>query len=158
MSLRAHQLLSGGLIRPWTVKSGSTLAIGDRVIFDTSDDVVDKAGNDSDLAFGIVCAIGGSSPGLSNAGGAAPTSVTGNAAGTVKVDVLLDGHAVIPVTVTTAATRGKKAVWDGTGYTDAPTNGGGTVLHSPVGVFLQSGVTGDKVGLMVQAGRSVSAT
>lgn len=65
-----------------------------------------------------------------------------------KVRVILDG-AVVPVVVGTGgATRGALAKSVADGMTDATAVAAGTTLmHSP-GIFLESGVAGDQVGLI----------
>jgi hypothetical protein len=72
--------------------------------------------------------------------------------GKIEANVILDGTAIIPVVVATSltATRGKLAI-GGTGatYSDAPTLGGGTTLRAVKGRFLQSGIAGDKVALLI---------
>ncbi len=64
--------------------------------------------------------------------------------------VVLYGHAIVPVIVGTGgATRGKDAITAADGFTDAPTNGTGTVSNAIKGKFMQSGVAGDEVGLLI---------
>jgi len=67
---------------------------------------------------------------------------------------------VIRVTVGTGgATRGKKAVFSGSfdGMTDAPAQAaGGATENNIYGVFMQTGVVGDTIGMMQAIGNRVS--
>jgi hypothetical protein len=75
------------------------------------------------------------------------------------ISIALNGYAIIPVKVGTGgATRGKQAITVADGYTDAANNGGGTTSQIIKGRFMQSGVVGDLVGLLIGGNdRSVSA-
>lgn len=71
--------------------------------------------------------------------------------------LLLTGCAVMPVKVGTGgATRGAYAAMAADGMTDQALGGGTTARHI-FGTFTQSGVAGDKVGLMVQGFSGVSS-
>lgn len=142
MATRALQDLKNALVKRYVITNGTTLAVGDRVIFGANDTTVDKAGANSDLAFGTVVAGG-----------------VGNAGGTVFADVVLDSHIIVPMKVGTGgATRGKKQKFATDGVTDADTNGGGTLPHGVVGIAMQTGVVGDLIGVMPANGRYVAAT
>lgn len=85
------------------------------------------------------------------------------AAGHVQCDVVLNGTAIIPVLVADngTATRGKLAVGQSSahpGYTNAATLVAGATLQLIQGRFMQSGVAGDQVGLMIGGVNSFGAT
>jgi hypothetical protein len=142
MSLRANQDLSRALIKSYTIKNASVILVGSRIKFGASDTEADLGGANDDLTFGTAL----------NAG-------TGNATGTVFVDVALDVPQIIAMTVGTGgSTRGTKQVAVANGVTDVVANGGGTVAHTIVGVAMQTGVLGDLIGVMPLNHRSVAAT
>lgn len=130
MATRALINLDHADIKTFIVKSGTTTLYGKAVKHDASDDSVDNAGANEDLAIGI-----------------ALDSVVGD--GVKKVQVaLLSGAGVLPCLVGTGgATRGKFAVLAADGATDAAASGV-TNARPCIGKFLQSGVAGDIVGLM----------
>ena len=71
--------------------------------------------------------------------------------------VLLAGACIVPVKVGTGgATRGQHAVAVSNGFTDI-TPGGGTVAKYTNGVFMQTGVAGDFVGMIPLAVPTVTA-
>jgi len=75
------------------------------------------------------------------------TSVTGNASGTSRVEVmLLDGGTIRAKVSSGGATRGEYAIC-GSGGFENQTIGGGTTVKYIVGQFLESGVSGDFVEL-----------
>lgn len=83
---------------------------------------------------------------------------TGDGAAGEPVSVALFVTTVVPVTVGTGgATAGKFAVNVADGFTDTATLGGGTVAKNIVGLFLESGVKGDEVGLGLLTFTGVSA-
>jgi len=143
MAARANQDLKNALIKRYAVKSGTTLAVGNRVRFGASDIEVDlTSGANDDTTFGTALEAG-----------------VGNAAGSVLVDVVLDGHQIVAMLVGTGgSTRGLKQIAAANGVTDAPTNGGGTVSHPIIGVAMQTGVVGDLIGVMTVNSRSVAAS
>jgi hypothetical protein len=122
------QLTGNALVLQYTTAAGGC-TIGEAVVF-ASDTTVQDAGAATDLAVGI----------------AASTTVAG-----VLVDVYMLGYSVIPVTAGTGgATRGTKAVLVADGFTDAAAHDSdGLVNTSVYGVFLQSGVATDRVGLLL---------
>lgn len=109
---------------------GTSVTEGEAVVL-TTDTTIDDAGGASDLAIGIAQA-------------------TSSTAGAI-VDVVMFGNAVVPVTVGTGgATRGTKAKLVADGFTDATThNSDGTGNESTYGIFIQSGVATNKVGLLL---------
>lgn len=121
------QLTENALVMQYTASAGCT--IGEAVVF-ASDTTVQDAGAATDLAIGV----------------AVTTATVGNA-----VDVYMFGHAVVPCVVGTGdATRGTKAVLVADGLTDAAAHDSdGLVNASVYGVFIQSGVAGDTVGLLL---------
>jgi hypothetical protein len=142
MATRANQDLKNALIKRYSVKNGVTLAVGNRVRFGTSDSEVDlTSGAADDTQIGTAIEAG-----------------VGNAAGSVLVDVVLDGVVIVAMTVGTGgSTRGVKQLNAANGVTDAPANGGGTTSRAIVGIAMQTGVVGDLIGVMPLNHRSVSA-
>mgnify|MGYP001580825832 CR=1 FL=1 len=136
---RARQKLSTSL--RYTFESGhATLAVaaGAVVKFGADDDTLVIASAGDPLAIGIVEI-------------AQPTA-------TRPVIVLLFGTGIVPVTVGTGgATRGANAITVADGFTNAATHGGGTTAQITYGKFLQTGVAGDIVGLLMQYSTGVSA-
>jgi hypothetical protein len=115
-------------IMRFTVASGQTATKGKPVLLSGSDDEIDDAGADSDLAVGI----------------ALETKAAGK-----ECDVYLFGP-VVPVLVGTGgATRGTKAVIVADGFTNAPAhNSDGTGNQAVYGIFMQTGAAGDLVGMI----------
>lgn len=76
-----------------------------------------------------------------------------------KGDIILYGHAIVPVLVGTGgATRGVNATTVADGFTNAAANGGGTTSQIIKGQFTESGVAGDIVGMVIGVNpRSVKA-
>lgn len=114
-------------IRTFTVAAASTVTAGWAVKFGaTADTVLNQA------------AIGDECPGI---------ALTSGTAGQ-QVDVCFPGP-IIPVTVGTGgATQGARAKWVANGYTNVTAIGGGTVKLTSPGIFMQTGVAGDSVGLL----------
>ncbi len=128
MAVRAHRHLQNALIRSFKVAASTDVTLGKRVKFASADDEVSN------------CAAGENGIGVAYE--------TENDDGD-RVQVVLDGHAIVPVLVGTGgATRGAFAVAVSDGWTDQTLGGGTTVKHVG-GKFLQSGVAGDYVGMMV---------
>lgn len=142
MAVRANQDLKNSLIKRYSVKNASTIAVGQRVRFGTADTEVDlTSGVGDDTCFGTALEAG-----------------VGNALGSVLIDVVLDNPQIIAMLVGTGgSTRGVKQLLAANGVTDAPVNGTGTVSRPIVGVAMQSGVVGDLIGVMPLNHRSVSA-
>lgn len=127
MTVRAHDLSDMALKMTFTVAAAQSTTKGLGVIF---------SGADTDIAT-----VGAN-------GKAFAIALETKAAGE-KCECALLGHAVIPVKVGTGgATRGEFAVAAADGLIDQ-TLGGGTTVKYIEGVFLQTGVVGDTVGLLV---------
>lgn len=142
MATRANADLKNALIKRYAVKSGVTIAVGNRIRFGATDIEVDlTSGAADDTQIGTALEAG-----------------VGNAGGTVLIDVVLDGVLIVAMTVGTGgSTRGAKQINAANGVTDAPANGGGTTSRSIVGIAMQTGVVGDLIGVMPLNHRSVSA-
>jgi hypothetical protein len=127
MATRAHQQMDNALIRAYQV--GTAVTRGKLVKLVTDDDHVTDA-SAAEQGIGI----------------ALETSTTADA----RVQVaMLAGAAIVPVLVGTGgATRGAYAAAVANGFTNQST-GGGTVAKHIAGVFTQTGVAGDYVGLLV---------
>ena len=142
MAVRANQDLKNALVKTYTAKNGVVFAVGSRVKFGATDTEADLGGAGDDLTFGTALNV-----------------CTGNAAGSVIVEVALDVPQIIAMIVGVGgSTRGTKQIAVATGVTDAMANGGGTVAHPLVGIAMQTGVAGDLIGVMPVAGRFVAAT
>lgn len=128
--IRPHERLDKALIMTFSDAAQPTFATrGAPVKFNGSDTLLAACSANDPLMIGYVYA----------------TSVTPR-----DVSVVMLGSAVMPVTVGTGgATRGVHAVVVADGYTDAATASGGTVAQYIAGKFLQTGVAGDVVGLMI---------
>jgi hypothetical protein len=75
-----------------------------------------------------------------------------------RVNLLLFGLVIVEMTIGTGgATRGKLQWTVADGITDAPGNGGGTSSVIVLGRAMQSGVPKDRVGVLLNPFRSVSA-
>ena len=123
------------------VNFGEIVAARLPVKFGANDDTMALAGANDPLAIGLC---------------RKPYTAAMSAAGK-PIEVILFGFMIKKVKVGTGgATRGKDAITVSDGFTDAPANGGGTTSQIILGKFMQSGVVGDEVGLMVGYGRSVS--
>jgi predicted RecA/RadA family phage recombinase len=135
MPIRASVRLEQGLRYP--LIAGAHINEQDLVIFGVDDDTVLPAGVNDDLAFAI----------------ALQTVPAGK-----RVDLLLFGVAIVEMTVGTGgATRGKPLWKVADGVTDAPPNGGGTRSVIIVGRAMQSGIPKDRIGVLVNPYRCVSA-
>jgi hypothetical protein len=126
MALRAHQQLTNVLVR--TYKVGTAVTKGKLVKFVTDDDhVTDAAAGEQGIAVAL------------------ETKSTADA--DVQV-AMLAGAGIIPVLVGTGgATRGSYASAVADGLSNQAV-GGGTVAKHIAGIFTQSGVAGDVVGLL----------
>lgn len=125
---RKHQFAT---VDTFTVATGQTILINRAVLLSGADTDIAPAGADSDLAVGV--------------------ALTGGAAGT-RVDVYLFGPVVPVVVGTGGATRGTKAVLVADGFANAPAhNSDGTGNQAIYGIFMQSGVATEVVGMQLQA-------
>lgn len=122
-----------------TLVADAAYARGAEVKFVTDDNTFTAAGANDPLAIGTL-----------------ERAVT--AAGK-KGDIILYGNVIQEVLVGTGgATRGVDAITVADGFTDAAANGGGTASQIIKGKFMQSGVAGDRVGLLTGVNqRSVKA-
>ena len=128
MATTPLEVLQNALVRPFTVASGQAVTLGKPVKFASADTEVLNAAATTDDVIGIALETG--------------------AAG-AQVRVALLGVAIARVLVGTGgATRGAKAKWVSDGIADATVGGGTTKVVFP-GLFMQSGVAGDYVGLLI---------
>jgi hypothetical protein len=135
MAIRASVRLEQGLRYP--LIAGAPINEQDFVVFGGDDDTVLPAGINDDMAFGI----------------ALQTVPAGK-----RVNLLLLGLVLVEMTVGTGgATRGKRLWKVADGVTDAPPNGGGTNSVVIVGRAMQSGKPKDRISILVDPHRSVSA-
>lgn len=130
MAVRAKVNTNMGLMISFYHTSMPTFAKGDRVKFGNDDELLAAVtGPDAD-SFGFVWEQNGD-----------------------ETTVLCDGTAIIEVTVVTAgtATRGKYAVMSATAnqYDLAAAPSGGSTAQVLAGRFMQSGIAGDKVSMMI---------
>jgi hypothetical protein len=127
MSSRALNVSSGALRKGFTVKTGETVTKGCRVKL-TAEGEIDQCGANE-------AGIG--------------TAEEGGVSGQKNVTVILDGHAIIPVLVGTGgATVNSYAKPVANGYADI-TVADGTTPTFYSGQFMQTGVAGDMVGMMI---------
>ena len=135
MAIRANVRLEQGLRYP--LIAGAPINEQDLVIFGADDDTVLPANPNDDMAFAV----------------ALQTVPVGK-----RVNLLLFGFAIVEMTVGTGgATRGKLQWRVPDGVTDAPPNGGGTKSVIVVGRAMQSGNPQDRIGVLLNPFRSVSA-
>lgn len=127
----ARRHTKNALILTFAVASGQSVTEGEAVVL-ASDSTVQDAGGASDLAVGIA-------------------RQSGTGANSDRVEVTMFGYAVERVLVGTGgATRGTKAKLVADGFTDATTHDSdGTGNESTYGVFMETGVVGDYVGLLL---------
>ena len=138
MAARALQMLNNVCVKTFIHASQPAFARGVEVKFNGDDNLLQAAGANDPLAIGI-------------------TEVANDAGSEARV--ALYGIGIIPVTVGTGdATRGVDATTVASGFTNAATNGAGTVSQIIKGKFMQSGVANDLVGLLIGVNqRSVTA-
>jgi hypothetical protein len=135
MAIRANVRLEQGLRYP--LVAGAAINYMQPVIFGADDDTVLPAGVNDDMAFAI----------------ALETVLAGK-----RVNLLLFGLAIVEMTVGTGgSTRGKLQWMVADGITDAPPNGGGTNSAIILGRAVQSGVPQDRIGLLLNPFRAVTA-
>lgn len=139
MATRPDSKLEHAIIVDKLAKNTVAFKKGVGVKFGASDDEVD------------LCAAGDQAIGI------ALETKTGDGTKRLKV-CLLAGGAVVPVLVGDGgtATRGAYAECGTDGFTNR-TPGGGTTLRHIAGVFTQSGVADDEVGLMIAPMGTVSS-
>lgn len=124
------------IIKTYVVASGEVVTEGRAVQFAGADDQAQIANGAGEKSFGVAL-------------------TSGTAGQQVQVGML--GHAIYRVKVGTGgATRGEFAILAADGYTNQTLGGGNTVRYIS-GMFLQTGVVGDMVGMMVGAFASGSA-
>jgi hypothetical protein len=123
-------------IKEYTVVAGGSATLGYLAIL-TAATTVDDGATGSDLGIGVFL---------------------GAAAAGERVEVALMGP-VVPVTVGTGgATLGLKAIFLNDGFTDAPAHdSSGATNNAIYGVFMETGVAGDRVGMMMALGNRGSA-
>jgi hypothetical protein len=125
MAARPIDLTSQAIVRPYTVQAAGTVTKGLGVVFGTAETECLNAGANG-KSFGVALE-------------------SGTAADVVQV--ALEG--IVPVLVGTGgATAGEFAVMAADGFTNQ-TLGGGTTVKYIEGVFLQTGVAGDYVGMKI---------
>lgn len=130
MAVRTKVNTNRGLFVSFEHASMPTFTKGDRVKFGSDDELLAAVtGPDAD-SFGFVWEQNGT-----------------------EVTVLADGIAIVEVKIVSggAATRGKYAVMSATAnqYDDAAAPSGGTTAQVVAGRFMQTGVAGDTVSMMI---------
>jgi len=136
MATTALQVTPFSIVNTYIVAAGQVATVGRAVKFAAADEQVQLAGSANDKGIGI----------------ALHSAVAG-----ASVQVLMLAHSIVPVRVGTGgATRGEYAVLASDGYINQTLGGGSTVRYIG-GVFTQSGVVGDFVGLAVGAFAAGSA-
>jgi predicted RecA/RadA family phage recombinase len=141
MATRPQRQTQHALKRYYTVAASQTCTVGKTVKL-ASDTTVQDAGAGSDLEIGICME-------------SSDANASGVVAAGFQVEILLLGHAVVPMLVGTgASTRSKKQVVVSDGITDAAASGGGTTAVECIGIALESGVAGDLIGVLVGGANS----
>ena len=129
MAVRAHERTEYALVMTFDDAAQPAFTKGTEVKFDSSDTLLVATSGSDPLAIGV--------------------AKQGNVA-TRPASIVMYGSSVVKVLVGTGgATRGKLAVRVSDGFTDSATVGGGTTVQYVRGQFLQSGVVGDTVGMMI---------
>lgn len=135
MAIRARVRLEQGLRYP--LVAGAPINDQQLVVFGADDDTVLPAGVNDDMAFAI----------------ALQTVLAGQ-----RVNLLLFGLVLLEMTVGAGgSTRGKLQWTVADGVTDAPANGGGTTSVIILGRAMQSGIPKDRISVLLNPFRSVSA-
>jgi hypothetical protein len=125
----AVQDLTNGIIKWYTVVTAGAATLGFCAKLDSADNTVNNLGAGEDLCIGMFLA----------------TAVAG-----ARVPVLIPNPIVRVVVGTNGATRSKKAIPVATGLEDAPTHDSdGTSNSAIVGIFMQSGTVGQRVGMQL---------
>ncbi len=133
----ALQLTNQATKREFTVAAGQTATLGMMAILSGANDEVATAGAGVDTGIGIFQAT---------------------AAAGARVEVTLFGPVERVLVGTGGATRGTKATWVADGFTDAPAHDSSGGTDDEIwGIFMQSGVATDRVGLMLGASNRGSA-
>lgn len=129
MATRAIELKDYALTKKYKIPATKAVTVGFRVKFSGADDQIENCGaNEDGFAIALQSGVAGE-----------------------EVEVLLEGFAVAKVKVGTGgATRGLFAKFLADGFTDQAIADGATVRNL-AGKFLQSGVVGDFVGLLLGA-------
>jgi len=124
-------------IKEYTVAAGQSATLGRAVLLSGADTTIGTAGAGSDLAIGI----------------ALETAAAG-----ARCQVALFGPVVAVVVGTGNATRGKKAILAADGLIDAPAHdSSGATDNQIYGIFMQSGVATNIVGMMLAPSNRGSA-
>ncbi len=122
----------------YKVGSGQTVTEGFGVVF-TDATTIENQGATSDLGFGVA---------LESGTGANGDSVT----------VALFGPVVAVVVGTGGSTRGKKAIMKADGYADAAAHDSDNTGNSSIyGIFMETGIAADKVGMQMIVGNRGNA-
>lgn len=124
-------------IKEYTVAAGGAATLGRLAILSGADTTVDVGGAGVDTGIGVFLT----------------TAVAG-----ARAQVALFGPIVSVVVGTGGATRSTKAIAVADGFTDAPAHdsSGGTD-NQIYGIFMQSGIATDRVGMMLMASNRGSA-
>jgi hypothetical protein len=130
-------MLNGATIISRRVETGQTVRGGFAVKFGSSEDDIREAGANSELAIGVA-----HKPGKTYAAG--------------EMVEIICANAVVPVVVGTGGcTAGKDARMISDGFTDVPAfDAAGATVVPVIGKFLQTGVAGDHVGMVIPGGLS----
>ncbi len=143
MATRPREMLQAALVYQFSSGCATALAEGQPVKFGADDDTIAAADANDPLAIGLC----------------RKTYTAAMATAVKPCGVILFGQVIKSVIVGTGdATRGKDATYvtaAADGWTDAAANGGGTNSQVIGGKFMQSGVVGDRVGLLLNYHRSV---
>ena len=139
---RPREMLGNALVYQFESGCATAVAEGAEVKFGADDDTVAAVSANDPLAIGLC----------------RKAYTTAMATAGKPIEVILYGNAIKVVTVGTGgATRGVDATTVADGFTNAATNGAGTVSQITKGKFMQTGVAGDDVGLLLCYGRGVTA-
>lgn len=146
MAQRPDQFISNAYIRPYNVPAGKTVTVGKTAKFSGSDTDIEDAGANSDVAIGVVRPH--------------PLAVSGVITGPMTAVEVVHPFAVVVQALVGSAgtTRGTKQIISASGFTDAPAaNHAGATDTVTEGIALQTGVSGDLVGVGLVAGYRVTA-
>jgi len=134
----ATQKTGHATIASYTVAAGQTATLGRGVILSGADDEVATAGVASDLVIGVF---------------------KETAAAAARVEVYLFGPVIRVEVGAGGATRGNKSEVIATGlFQDAPAHDSSGASNDQIyGIFMQSGVSGDYVGMMLAPSNRGSA-